>query len=277
MTPGDDPLTQASSDPVPPSDPPLTDLQDKVTVELQRKGVRGEPITVPYLSPLVLRKELETVLSHEGDACLTQPAFTDHHPILYWNLLWYFSRLRVPSHLPGLCLGSACVLRGAPPHPSWRTADWQNVYIRCLWDNTKYHEELGQPMYVQWQQTHMTSALVNALVQERMKIPRDVIQQVVTAIHLDDLTSALRVLVGEVKKRPAAQRKARFPAYRDLLFLAAACIPPAQLNLTSFDREYRRAYEICERTHSKFLGRCDVPPPIAVVFCRRYFSQLSLV
>ena len=30
----------------------------------------SEPITVPYLSPLVLRKELENVLETEGDSCL---------------------------------------------------------------------------------------------------------------------------------------------------------------------------------------------------------------
>ena len=42
---------------------------------------------MPYLSPLVLRKELETVLGCEGDVALTRHAFVDHHPILYWNLV----------------------------------------------------------------------------------------------------------------------------------------------------------------------------------------------
>ena len=48
------------------------------------------PITVPYLSPLVLRKELENILEQEGDVCLTQSTFVDQHPILYWNMviLW---------------------------------------------------------------------------------------------------------------------------------------------------------------------------------------------
>ena len=34
-----------------------------------------------------MRKELETMLSHEGDACLTQSTFPEQHPILYWNLV----------------------------------------------------------------------------------------------------------------------------------------------------------------------------------------------
>ncbi|XP_042231515.1 DENN domain-containing protein Crag-like isoform X5 [Homarus americanus] len=267
---------------VPPDEPTKEEgkadpnLKDYVGSQLQKKGVRCEPITVPYLSPLVLRKELETVLGHEGDTCLTDAAFTDHHPILYWNLLWYFCRLRVPSHLPGLCLSATTVTRDRVLHPSWEGADWQNVYIRCLWDNTKYHEELGQPMYLQWQQDKRPSPLVSALVKERTKVPRDVMQSALTAMHMDDLTTAMTLVLRELRKRPSTLKKNHFPIYRDLLFLASSCIPPAQLNLTSFDREYRRAYERNEHTYNKLLSRSDTPPPIAAVFCRRYFSQLSL-
>lgn len=46
-----------------------------------------EPIIVPYLNPLVLRKELENILHHEGDPSLTNPSFVDQHPIVYWNLV----------------------------------------------------------------------------------------------------------------------------------------------------------------------------------------------
>lgn len=46
-----------------------------------------EPIIVPYLNPLVLRKELENILHHEGDPSLTTPSFVDQHPIVYWNLV----------------------------------------------------------------------------------------------------------------------------------------------------------------------------------------------
>lgn len=40
-----------------------------------------------YLSPLVLRKELENVIVQEGDECLAHDKFMDEHPILYWNLV----------------------------------------------------------------------------------------------------------------------------------------------------------------------------------------------
>lgn len=46
-----------------------------------------DPISVPYLSPLVLRKEIENVMDTEGDLCLSNADFVDEHPILYWNLV----------------------------------------------------------------------------------------------------------------------------------------------------------------------------------------------
>ncbi|XP_026683814.1 DENN domain-containing protein Crag-like [Diaphorina citri] len=47
----------------------------------------SDPIAVPYLNPLVLRKELESILNAEGDECLQRPEFVDQHPIIYWNLV----------------------------------------------------------------------------------------------------------------------------------------------------------------------------------------------
>ena len=45
--------------------------------------------SVPYLSPLVLRKELENLLanSDDGGALLQSKDFVEQKPILYWNLV----------------------------------------------------------------------------------------------------------------------------------------------------------------------------------------------
>lgn len=59
-----------------------------------------------YLSPLVLRKELESLVENEGGEFLAQAELVDSHPIIYWNLVWYFQRLELPSNLPRLLLGS---------------------------------------------------------------------------------------------------------------------------------------------------------------------------
>ncbi|KTF93403.1 hypothetical protein cypCar_00041236, partial [Cyprinus carpio] len=63
-------------------------------------SVGGAPqVTVAYLSPLVLRKEMESLLENEGDAVLSQVQLLDSHSILFWNLVWYFTRLGLPSNL----------------------------------------------------------------------------------------------------------------------------------------------------------------------------------
>lgn len=38
--------------------------------------------------------------------------FLSQHPIIFWNLVWYFRRLDLPSHLPGLILTSGHCNRG---------------------------------------------------------------------------------------------------------------------------------------------------------------------
>lgn len=72
----------------------------------------GAPqVTVAYLSPLVLRKELESLLENEGEAVLAQPQFLDNHSIIFWNLVWYFQRLGLPSNLLQLVQASPLVSR----------------------------------------------------------------------------------------------------------------------------------------------------------------------
>ena len=60
---------------------------DKIAPTPLVSPVTFGPISVPYLSPLVLRRELESILEQEGDVCLTQPSFVDQHSIIYWNMV----------------------------------------------------------------------------------------------------------------------------------------------------------------------------------------------
>lgn len=86
---------------------------NKPTVPLLTINVNGqnvthrEPFSVPYLNPLVLRKELENIIAQEGDLSLSKSKFIDEHPIIYWNLIWTFERINVQTHLPNLYLKNA--------------------------------------------------------------------------------------------------------------------------------------------------------------------------
>lgn len=76
-----------------------------LTLNICQKGVPScDRFSVPYLNPLVLRKETENILTAEGDLCLADPKFVEDHPIIYWNLVWAFERINVQTHLPSLCL-----------------------------------------------------------------------------------------------------------------------------------------------------------------------------
>lgn len=77
------------------------------------------PVTVPYLSPLVLWKELESLLVNEGDQAVSSPSVVDQHPIVFWNLVWYFKRLDLPSNLPALILASLHCSHGNQVMPAY--------------------------------------------------------------------------------------------------------------------------------------------------------------
>lgn len=68
---------------------PCLDVQIVIDGTLKDRMKMSDSLSVPYLNPLVLRKELENILAEEGDMSLRKPAFLDEHPIIYWNLVWY--------------------------------------------------------------------------------------------------------------------------------------------------------------------------------------------
>uniref|UniRef100_A0A673M7L0 DENN/MADD domain containing 4A n=1 Tax=Sinocyclocheilus rhinocerous TaxID=307959 RepID=A0A673M7L0_9TELE len=113
-------------------------------------SVLQEPVTVPYLSPLVLWKELESLLENEGDQAISSAAIVDHHPIVFWNLVWFFRRLDLASSLPGLYLSSKHYCSDSQPLQSCASEDSKNVLIQILWDNPRLHQDPIKPCYLLW-------------------------------------------------------------------------------------------------------------------------------
>ena len=46
-----------------------------------------ETISVNYVSPLVLRKELENMLENEGVIALESPDIIKHKQVIFWNMV----------------------------------------------------------------------------------------------------------------------------------------------------------------------------------------------
>lgn len=127
----------------------------------------GAPqVTVAYLSPLVLRKELESLLENEGEAVLAQPQFLDNHSIIFWNLVWYFQRLGLPSNLLQLVQASPLVspfaqVNAPVASAASRKAVWNRLFlglqaegstlrVRLLWDTLTPDVDQWPPLYVLW-------------------------------------------------------------------------------------------------------------------------------
>ncbi|XP_013889825.1 DENN domain-containing protein 4B isoform X2 [Austrofundulus limnaeus] len=104
----------------------------------------GTPqVAVPYLSPLVLRKELESLLQNEGEAVLAQPQFLDNHSIIFWNLVWFFQRLGLPTNLLQL-------VRSSPLVSHFTQSENSSVRVRLLWDTLSPDTDQWPPLYVLW-------------------------------------------------------------------------------------------------------------------------------
>lgn len=82
--------------------------------------------SVPFLSPLVLRRELETLV-YSSPLVLADSSIMFTHPIIFWNLLYYCRRLDVPTHMY-----------------TWVSP---RVHIRCVYDLPEYHAADEAPIY----------------------------------------------------------------------------------------------------------------------------------
>lgn len=162
-------------------------------------------LTVQYLSPLVIRKELENIIinndSQEYDeCCFIDEKFMNDHKIVFWNLIWYFKRIGVDSgHLATVLLNSRINALKSQfldqdkneaqnefkykefiPNQLGKTyTQHPNVKIKCMWDNLNLHDENTShevPLYYSWLNTNYSKVqdknknrLVTILSQSEIK------------------------------------------------------------------------------------------------------------
>ncbi|XP_064554916.1 DENN domain-containing protein Crag isoform X1 [Drosophila montana] len=230
-------------------------------------------LTVPYLNPLVLRKELENILTQEGDLSLIKPNFVEEHPIIYWNLLWLMERIECKTHLPELSLPPTSDEEQLDPLTKVKT-----VHIQCLWDNLNLHSETsGSPMYILYRETQPASPLIKALLTDQAQLSMNVIQQIISAIRCNDMATPLKRLANERHKLKSSGLERSHSFYRDILFLALTAIGRANVDLATFHREYAAVFDkLTERECNMYYRNQDLPPSASTIFCRAYFKPLLL-
>ncbi|XP_016060974.1 PREDICTED: DENN domain-containing protein 4C isoform X2 [Miniopterus natalensis] len=224
------------------------------------------PLSVPYLSPLVLRKELESLLENEGDHVIHTSSFINQHPIIFWNLVWYFRRLDLPSNLPGLILTSEHCNGGIQLPLSSLSQDSKLVYIQLLWDNINLHQEPGEPLYVSWR--NFNSEKKSPLLSEEQQATSTLVETIRQSIQRNDVLKPISLLSQQIKPDKTRQRS----LYREILFLSLVSLGRENIDIEAFDNEYGLAYNSLSSEILEKLQKIDAPPSVSVEWCRKCFG-----
>lgn len=245
-----------------------------LSVQIIRSGQKQtETLSVPYLNPLVLRKEFESILGREGDACLAEPEFVESHPIVYWNLVWFLERANIENHLPDLM----CPEIKYQSMDTLPDSDKTGCVVLCGWEWSR-GVECGEalPLHRAWRERrqrrqHRSRALQALLLNEHdVDAAHSVASAVLIGLVSNDLTAALRKLASW--RQSTSGNKRYYSYYRDMLFLAMAALGEQNIDLFALQREYARALEkLCGEARPQ-----DLPPSQTAVCCRHYFKRLRL-
>ncbi|XP_034083015.1 DENN domain-containing protein 4C isoform X1 [Gymnodraco acuticeps] len=232
------------------------------------KRPNPKPVSVPYLSPLVLRKELETLLENEGDQVIYTHKFLSQHPIIFWNLVWYFRRLDLPTHLPGLILTSEHCNKGVQLPLTSLSQDSKQVYVQLLWDNINLHQDHGEPLYQLWRTLLEKKGTLAPTDHQEI---RTLLNTIVRSIQTNDVYGPINLLIREIKQRPEGFKRQR-SIYREIMFLSLVALGKENIDVEAFDREYRLAYDELSEEQLKSLHIIDQPPSPNVQWCLKCFG-----
>ncbi|XP_072535527.1 DENN domain-containing protein 4B [Salminus brasiliensis] len=225
----------------------------------------GTPqVTVAYLSPLVLRKELESLLENEGESVLSQVQLLDSHSILFWNLVWYFTRLGLPSNLLQLVRASPLA-----SHFS-QSSEGTSVRVKLLWDTLTPDTDHWPPLYMLWR-IHSGMQMRNySWRRHNHPFTLGFLEEVLRWVGMNEVHKAVTLFLETIAKQPGTPRIQR-SLYREFLFLTLAAM--GKDHVAAFDKKYKAAYTRL----SGSLGREELrrkraqPPSPKAVDCRRCF------
>ncbi|KAM6230748.1 DENN domain-containing protein 4C isoform 2-T2 [Porphyrio hochstetteri] len=225
------------------------------------------PVSVPYLSPLVLRKELESLLENEGEQVIHTSKFINQHPIIFWNLVWYFQRLDLPSNLPGLILTSEHCNNGVQLPLTSLAQDSKLVCIHLLWDNTNLHQEPGEPLYISWRNLNSSEKRPSTAAEDQ-QATNTLLESIKLSIQNNNVDKPINLLVQNIK--PDVKRQRSF--YREILFLSLVSLGRENIDMEVFDSEYRLAHKNLPKDVLEKMEKIDAPPSSRVECCRKCFG-----
>lgn len=227
----------------------------------------GDPFIVPYLSPIVLRKELESLLTQGKATILNSENFTLEKPILYWNLVWYFTRLHLPTYLPLLTLR-----RVIKEYPNLKKQGVR-MQVETLWDNK--FSGMRDPLYMIWLGKSPSVLQMPSMDSIRRLTRRDStlqLQPLVARMQCGDMQFVLRSLLADRQEERGISHRS---TYRQLLFLKCL-LNPDTFDIDLFDREYQLCLQRLPKEFAVQLQSWDYPPSAKASNCRKDFGLLKV-
>ncbi|KAG6922400.1 DENN domain-containing protein 4B-like, partial [Chelydra serpentina] len=230
---------------------------------------RSELVTFAYLSPLVLRKELESLLENEGSDFLAQPELAASHPIIFWNLVWYFRRLGLPSNLLQLVPASRHVRPLAQAQPP----ETPLVCVRLLWDVLTPDPDSCPPLYVLWRIHRNSAARLQAWRCPSSPFSLAFLEAVLSHVGLGEMHKAIALFLQTLAAEPSPPPLQR-SVYREILFLMLAALGRDHVDIAAFDKKYKAAYAKVAGSLGKeeLMRRRAQPPSSKALDCRRSFG-----
>uniref|UniRef100_A0A8C4X4N3 DENN domain containing 4B n=1 Tax=Erpetoichthys calabaricus TaxID=27687 RepID=A0A8C4X4N3_ERPCA len=221
--------------------------------------------TVAYVSPLVLRKELESLLENEGDGVLSDPQLVDNHAIIFWNLVWYFQRLALPNNLLGLIMASQLASQLTQTY-----SDETIVRVRLMWDTLSPDTDQWPPLYILWRIHSGVPTRTYSWRRHNHPFTLTFLEEVLRCVGMNEVHKAIVLFLETVIQQPSPPRIQR-SLYREFLFLTLAAM--GKDNVAAFDKKYKTAYS---RLTSS-LGKEELrkhraqPPSTKAIDCRKSF------
>jgi hypothetical protein len=138
---------------------------------LHFRKLNSSEFTVPYLSPFVVRKEIENIIvfNNNDNHDFINSKFLEEHSVIYWNLIWYFKRIGVDSgYLMDILLNDRINILKNQLEIQIRElkflTNFQNkiskpyhkhnhVRLNCMWDNLKLQNSIKNyeiPIYLSY-------------------------------------------------------------------------------------------------------------------------------
>ncbi|MGH0173223.1 UNVERIFIED_CONTAM: hypothetical protein FKN15_064853 [Acipenser sinensis] len=144
-------------------------------------GGPTQGVTVAYLSPLVLRKELESLLENEGDGVLAQPQLVDSHPIIYWNLT-------SPDE--------SCAVR-----------------VRLMWDTLSPDVDHWPPLYILWRMHSGVPTRSHGWRRHNHPFTLGFLEEVLRWVGMNEVHKAVSLFLETVGTQPGPPRVQSFQRF----------------------------------------------------------------